>query len=44
MCAGAELDIELAAIITNLQKDGSPLPSLSLAMAAIKDAHRCHLS
>jgi hypothetical protein len=40
MCAGCKLDIELApAIITNLQKDGWPPPSLSLAMAAIKDAH-----
>lgn len=39
LCAGAELDIELAAIIANLQKDGSSLPSLSLAMAAFKDAH-----
>jgi ATP-dependent 26S proteasome regulatory subunit len=39
MCAGAELDIELANIIANLQKDGSPLPTLSLAMAAFKDSH-----
>lgn len=39
MCAGAELDIELATIIANLQKDGSQLPTLNLAMAAFKDAH-----
>jgi AAA+ superfamily predicted ATPase len=39
MCVGAELDIELATIITNLQKDSSQLPTLSLAMAAFKDSH-----
>lgn len=39
MFAGAELDIELATFIADLQKDSSPLPTLSLAMAAFKDCH-----
>ncbi|WP_158860382.1 ATP-binding protein [Lunatibacter salilacus] len=39
MCAGTELDTELVDIIANFRKDGSHLPTLSLAMAAFKDAH-----
>jgi AAA+ superfamily predicted ATPase len=39
MCAGTELDVELAAFIANLQKNGSPLPTLSLALGAFKDSH-----
>lgn len=39
MCAGVELDIELAGIIADLQNQSTQLPTLSLAMAAFKDAH-----
>ncbi|MEO6672190.1 MAG: ATP-binding protein [Ginsengibacter sp.] len=43
MCAGVELDSRFAELITRLQ-GGSSLPSFSLALSSIKDAHWSALS